>query len=125
MPMFGWFYDLLNRLDIRSQRVKGFVDVNLLGFTSHRGSTTTSMRWNGIRQIDAGRKPTGLVEIFYVVLFDENDSVLIDDYFSGFAEFHTAIFEHWPEIEKSWTQVFMGSPDVAEYVALWKRRESY
>jgi hypothetical protein len=125
MPMFGWFYDLLNRLDVRGERTKGFVDVNLLCFTSHRGRTTKTMRWNEVRQIDVGRKPTGLVEIFYVVLFDELDSILIDDYYSGFAELQTAVFEHWPDGEESWTRVLTGSPDIAEYVTLWKRRESY
>ena len=123
--MFGWFYDLLNWLDMRRERSTGFVNVDLLSATMHRGRVTKSMRWSEVRQIDAGRKPTGMVEIFYVVLFDEKDSILVDDYFAGFTEFQAAVFEHWPEIEPAWTRVFMGSPDIEEYVTLWKRRESY
>ncbi|HVU20974.1 MAG TPA: hypothetical protein VHE09_09605 [Rhizomicrobium sp.] len=123
--MFEWFYDLLNRLDIRRERARGVVNVTLLSVTSHRGRKTKSMQWNEVRQIDAGRKPTGLVEYFYVVLFDEHGSILIDDAFSGFAEFQAAVLDHWPEIETAWTRVFTGSPDVEEYVTLWKRRESY
>ena len=123
--MFGWFYDLLNRLDLRRERAKAVVNVNQLSFTSRRGRTTKSMRWNEVRRIDAGRTPTGLVEVFYAVLSDEHDSILVDDYYAGFAEFQTAVFEHWPEIETPWARVFKGSPDVEEYVTLWKRRECY
>jgi hypothetical protein len=91
------------------------------GFTVVDGRKADNAEWNSITQIDVGRKPTGIVEWFYVVLFADGRALTVVHDAKGFIEFSEAIFERWPEIKDSWTKVFMGYPDVAEYKTLWKR----
>ncbi len=119
--MFGWLYDLLHRLELRRERMTGTVDCDPRGFVLRRGREIKAMRWDEVCRIEVGRQPTPGVEIFFAVLWSDREGILVDDVNSGFQAFQDAVLARWPAVEAEWTRVFMGSPDKAEQVEVWKR----
>ncbi len=98
----------------------GLIDVGENGFCVRFGRRSHGMHWTDITRIEAGRSPSPIVDIFYVMLFDETGHRFkLDDRMYGFKAFESAMLLHWPGLRQAWTHIFCGRPEEAKHATLW------
>jgi hypothetical protein len=120
--MFRW----VEKIRQASSRAQGAVELAPDGFVHYSYRQSHAWSWLEVTRVEVHRLPNQVVENFGIKLSsDTGRSVVVWDKDAGFSVFRDAMITQWPEIEKSWTAVYCGSPDVEEHATLWQRRESY
>jgi hypothetical protein len=86
--------------------VYGTIDLIPDGFVYTRRGKAARILWNDVVRIDAGVLDLLTSDLVYVVVHTNSETFTIEEIVDGFRQLENATFEHWPDIQESWTALY-------------------